>query len=65
VKLRLAAFTDSTGTGAFTVTETLANLLISATLVALTVTAGSVVTVGAVNRPAVLIVPPEADQVTD
>ena len=46
-------------------TVALPDLLVSATLVALTVTVWSAVTAGAVNRPAVLIVPPVVDQVTD
>jgi hypothetical protein len=65
VNVRLAGLTESTAAGAFTVTVALADLLVSATLVALTVIVWSVVTVGAVDEPAGLIVPPVADQVTD
>jgi hypothetical protein len=65
VKLRVVGLTESTAAGAFTVTVALADLLVSAVLVAFTVTVRSAVTAGAVNRPDGLIVPPVADQVTD
>ena len=65
-KLRLIGLTvrAGTGAGAFTVIVALADLDVSAALVALTVTVVSVVTVGAVNNPEALIVPAVADQVT-
>ena len=65
VKLMVVGLTESTAAGAFTVTVALADLLVSAVLVAFTVIVRSAVTVGAVNRPEGLIVPPVADQVTD
>jgi hypothetical protein len=49
---------------AFTVTVALADLVVSATLVAFTVTVVVVVTMGAVRSPVVLTVPEVADQVT-
>src|ERR1700677_4170325 len=49
---------------AFTVTVALADLVLSATLAAFTVTVSVEVTVGAVNSPVVLTVPAVADQVT-
>ena len=65
-KLRLIGLTvrAGTGAGAFTVIVALADLDVSAALVALTVTVVSVVTVGAVNNPEALIVPAVAVQVT-
>jgi hypothetical protein len=49
---------------AFTVTVALADLVLSATLVAFTVTVSVAVAVGAVNSPVALTVPAVADQVT-
>lgn len=65
VKLTVVGLTESTGAGAFTVTVALADLLVSATLVAFTVTVRSAVTVGAVNRPEGLTIPLVVNQVTD
>ena len=62
VNIRFVGLTESAAVGAFTVTGALADLLAFATLVAFTVIVWSVVTVGAVNKPALLIVPPVADQ---
>jgi hypothetical protein len=50
-------------TGAATVTVVVADFVVSATLVAVTVTFPAVA--GAVKRPLAVIVPPVADQVTD
>jgi len=63
-KLRLVGFSVRMPTARFTVTVALADLVLSATLVAVTVTVFVAVTVGAVNSPAVLTVPEVADQVT-
>lgn len=63
-KLRLAGFRVRMPAAAFTVTVALADFVLSATLVAVTVTAFVEVTVGAVNSPVVLTVPEVADQVT-
>ena len=63
-KLTVLGFTASAGTGAFTVTDAVADLLASAALTALMVTEVSVVTVGAVNSPELLMLPAVADHVT-
>src|ERR1700722_37767 len=63
-KLMLVGFNVRMPAGAFTVTVALADLVLSATLVAVTVTVFVAVTVGAVNSPVVLTVPEMADQVT-
>ena len=54
-----------TPTGGVMVTEAVADLVVSATLVALTVPMVFAVTVGAVNKPVLETVPIVADQVTD
>ena len=61
-KLMLVGFSVRMPAAAFTVIVALADLVLSATLVAVTVTVP--VTVGAVNSPVVLTVPEVADQVT-
>jgi hypothetical protein len=63
-KLMLVGFRVRMPAAAFTVTVALADLVLSATLVAFTVTVFVAVTVGAVNSPVVLTVPEVADQVT-
>ena len=63
-KLMLVGLSVRMPAAAFTVTVALADLVLSATLVAVTVTVFVAVTVGAVNSPAVLTVPEVADQVT-
>ena len=63
-KLMLVGFSVRMPAATFTVTVALADLVVSATLVAVTVTVFVAVTVGAVNSPAVLTVPEVADQVT-
>jgi hypothetical protein len=64
-KLMLVGFKVRMPTAdAVTVTVALADLVLSATLVAVTVTVFVAVTVGAVNSPVVLTVPAVADQVT-
>ena len=64
-KLMLAGFSvRMPAAAAFTVRVALADLVLSATLVAFTVTVSVAVTVGAVNSPVVLTVPAVADQVT-
>jgi hypothetical protein len=63
-KLMLAGFSVRIPAAAFTVTAALADLVPSATLVALTVTVFVAVTVGAVNSPVLLTVPEVADHVT-
>ncbi len=64
-KLMVAGFSVRMPAAAvFTVTVALADLVVSATLVAFTVTVSVAVTVGAVNSPVVLTVPEVADHVT-
>src|SRR5271166_3209755 len=63
-KLMLVGFSVRMPAAVFTVTVALADLVLSATLVAVTVTVFVAVTVGAVNSPVVLTVPEVADQVT-
>jgi hypothetical protein len=63
-KLMLVGFSVRMPAAVFTVTVALDDLVLSATLVAVTVTVFVAVTVGAVNSPAVLTVPEVADQVT-
>jgi hypothetical protein len=64
-KLMLVGFSvRMPAAAAFTVTVALADLVLSPTLVAVTVTVFVAVTVGAVNSPVVLTVPEVADQVT-
>ena len=63
-KLMLVGFSVRMPAAKFTVTVALADLVLSATLVAVMVTVFATVTVGAVNSPVVLIVPEVADQVT-
>jgi hypothetical protein len=63
-KLRLAGFTVSTGATGFTVRVADALLLVSARLVAVTITGVAEVTVGAVNKPDAPTVPAVADQLT-
>ena len=63
-KLMLVGFSVRMPAAAFTVTVALADLVLSATLVAVTVTVFVAVTVGAVNSPLVLTVPEVAYQVT-
>lgn len=58
------AMVTLTAAGAFTVTIALAFLVVSAALVAVTVTLVALVTLGAVNRPPLDTVPPVAAQVT-
>jgi hypothetical protein len=63
-KFKLLGITESTGDGAFTVTVALDDLLVSAVLVALIVTVWSLLTAGAVNKPALVALPAVAVQVT-
>src|ERR1700691_173691 len=63
-KLMLVGFSVRMPAAVFTVTVALADLVLSAALVAVTVRVVVAVTVGAVNSPVVLTVPEVADQVT-
>jgi hypothetical protein len=63
-KLRLVGLSVRMPADVFTVTVALADLVLSATLVAVTVTVFVAVTVGAVNSPLPLTEPEVADQVT-
>jgi hypothetical protein len=63
-KLMLVGFSVRMPAAVVTVTVALADLVVSATLVAVTVTVFVAVTVGAVNHPAGLMLPELADQVT-
>jgi hypothetical protein len=63
-KLMLVGFSVRMPAIAVTVTVALADLVLSATLVAVTATVFVAITVGAVNSPVVLTVPEVADQVT-
>jgi hypothetical protein len=64
-KLMVAGFSVRMPAAAvFTVTVALADLVLSATLVAFTVTVSVAVTIGAVNSPVVVTVPAVTDQVT-
>jgi hypothetical protein len=65
-KLKLAGFTVSTAVDArgLTVNTTVARLLESALLVAVTLISVAALTAGAVNKPDELTVPADADQVT-
>jgi hypothetical protein len=61
-KLKFVGLTVSTGAGTVTVAE--ADFVVSALLAAFTVTVVSLATAGAVNRPALLIMPALLDQLT-
>jgi hypothetical protein len=63
-KLRLTGFNVRMPAAAFTVTVALADLALSALLVAVTVTVFGALTVGALKSPVLLTVPDVADQVT-
>ena len=63
-KLMLGGFSVRMPAATFTVTVALADLVLSATLVAVTVTVFVAVTVGAANNPIPLTVPAVADHVT-
>src|SRR5579872_1935983 len=63
-KLMLVGFSVKMPAAVFTVTVALEDLVLSATLVAVTVTVFVAVTVGAVNSQLALTVPEVADQVT-
>jgi hypothetical protein len=63
-KLKLVGFTASTAVAGFTVKVAETFLLVSAWLVAVTTTVVDEDTVGAVNKPAAVIAPAVADQVT-
>ena len=63
-KLMLVGFSVKMPAAVFTVTVALEDLVLSATLVAVTVTVFVAITMGAVNSPVVLTVPEVADQVT-